>query len=81
VNTSGSSAGPSVLRRRSTYDHANGYLLDFGLPSCLTSYVSSTFTYVGTRSDGFRGHRSGAGNEYAQEGGHWDVTFHTCGGC
>ena len=64
-----------------TYSHANGYKLDFSLSSCLTSYVTSTFTYVGTRSDGARLYRSGAGNEYAQEGSHWDVTFHTCGGC
>lgn len=64
-----------------TYSHANGYKLDFSRTSCLTSYVTNTFTYVGQRSDGTRLYRSGAGNEYADEGNHWDVTFFTCGGC
>lgn len=64
-----------------TYSHANGYKLDFSLSSCLTSYVQNTFTYVGQRSDGAALYRSGAGNEYAREGSHWDVTFYTCGGC
>lgn len=64
-----------------TYSHWNGYKLDFSLTSCLTSYVQNTFTYVGQRSDGAALYRSGAGNEYAREGNHWDVTYFSCGGC
>lgn len=73
--------GTEVGHASGTYSHANGYKLDFSLSSCLTSYVTSTFRYVGTRSDGAQLYRSGSGNEYAKEGNHWDVTFFTCGGC
>lgn len=73
--------GTEVGHASGTYSHANGYKLDFSLSTCLTSYVTSTFTYVGTRSDGAALYRSAAGNEYAKEGSHWDVTFLTCGGC
>lgn len=64
-----------------TYSHWNGYKLDFSLTTCLNGYVTNTFTYVGQRSDGAALYRSGAGNEYAREGSHWDVTFYSCGGC
>lgn len=64
-----------------TYSHANGYKLDFGTGACIDGYVTGTFTYVGQRGDGAALYRSGAGNEYAREGNHWDVTFYNCGGC
>lgn len=64
-----------------TYSHANGWKLDFRLSTCLDSYVTGTFTYAGRRGDGAALYRSAAGNEYAREGNHWDVTFYTCGGC
>lgn len=64
-----------------TYSHWNGYKLDFGLNSCLNSYVTSAFTYIGQRGDGAALYESGSGNIYAREGNHWDVTYYNCGGC
>ncbi|MDT0269701.1 hypothetical protein RM844_25790 [Streptomyces sp. DSM 44915] len=64
-----------------TYSHWNGYKLDFGLSSCLNSYVTNTFTYIGQRGDGAALYESGSGNVYALEGNHWDVTYYNCGGC
>jgi hypothetical protein len=64
-----------------TYSHWNGYKLDFGKNTCVTNYVKNTFSYIGVRGDGAPQWRSGAGNVYADEGNHWDVTFYNCGGC
>ena len=64
-----------------TYSHWNGYKLDLSLNTCLDSYVTSAFTYIGLRSDGARMYESAAGNVYALEGNHWDVVFYNCGGC
>ena len=43
--------------------------------------MHNNFTYIGLRGDGYPQYRSGAGNVYADEGSHWDVTFYNCGGC
>jgi hypothetical protein len=59
-----------------TYSHWNGYKLDFAMSSCLSSYVKNTFTSIGGNK-----WKSGSGNIYFDEGNHWDVTFHNCGGC
>ncbi|MCO6748113.1 hypothetical protein KQH21_08010 [Streptomyces sp. IpFD-1.1] len=64
-----------------TYSHWNGYKLDFGKSACLNNYVTGTFTYIGQRGDGAAQYQSGSGNIYANEGNHWDVTYHNCGGC
>ncbi|MGW6535694.1 hypothetical protein ACWGBV_36305 [Streptomyces sp. NPDC055051] len=64
-----------------TYSHWNGYKLDFSKYTCLGNYIKNTFTYIGVRGDGAPQWRSGAGNVYADEGNHWDVTFYNCGGC
>ncbi|MFD3870082.1 hypothetical protein [Streptomyces sp. NPDC058623] len=64
-----------------TYSHWNGYKLDFSKYTCLGSYIKNTFTYIGVRGDGSPQWKSGAGNVYADEGNHWDVTFYNCGGC
>lgn len=61
--------------------HSTGYKLDFSRTSCLTSYVTNTFTYAGKRSDGAALYRAASGNLYADEGNHWDVLFTSCGGC
>ena len=73
--------GTEVGHASGTYSHYNGYKLDFAKITCLTSYVHNTFTYIGLRGDGYPQYRSGAGNVYADEGSHWDVTFYNCGGC
>jgi hypothetical protein len=58
------------------YSHWNGYKLDFAMTSCLTNYVTGTFTSIGGNK-----WQSGSGNIYFNESNHWDVTFHNCGGC
>jgi hypothetical protein len=62
-----------------TYSHATGYKLDFSRTSCLTSWVTGTYTYIGQRSDGAALYEAASGNVYADEGNHWDVTFYSCG--
>ena len=59
-----------------TSSHWNGYKLDFGLTSCLTNYITGTFTSIG----GSRW-QPGSGNIYFRESNHWDVTYYNCGGC
>ncbi|KOG20831.1 hypothetical protein ADK34_23190, partial [Streptomyces viridochromogenes] len=63
-----------------TYSHWNGYKLDFAKYTCVGNYIKNTFTYIGLRGDGAPQWKSGAGNVYADEGNHWDVTFYNCGG-
>jgi hypothetical protein len=62
-----------------TYSHGAGYKLDFSRTSCLTSWVHSTYTYIGQRSDGAALYEAASGNVYADEGNHWDVLYYTCG--
>ncbi|MFF6999824.1 hypothetical protein ACFY93_33520 [Streptomyces sp. NPDC008313] len=64
-----------------TYSHWNGYKLDYGKNTCVTSYIKNSFTYIGLRGDGAPQYRSGSGNVYADEGNHWDVLYYNCGGC
>src|SRR6195952_3350606 len=71
--------GTEVGHASGTYSHYNGYKLDFAKTTCLTSYVHNNFTYIGLRADGYPQYQSGAGNVYADEGSHWDVTFYNCG--
>jgi hypothetical protein len=60
-----------------TYSHWNGYKVDIGLTSCVSSYVTRTFRYVGERAgDRAKQYRSPSGNVYAREGSHWDVTYY-----
>jgi hypothetical protein len=59
-----------------TFSHWNGFKLDFHKTNCLTNYVKGTFTSIGGSK-----WQSGSGNVYFDEGNHWDVTFHNCGGC
>ncbi|MHC0432165.1 peptidoglycan-binding domain-containing protein [Streptomyces sp. O3] len=62
-----------------TYSHWNGYKIDFSPQSCISNYITGTFTYIGTRGDGAAQYKSASGNVYARESNHWDVTFHSCG--
>ncbi|GGV10663.1 hypothetical protein GCM10010260_56440 [Streptomyces filipinensis] len=64
-----------------TYSHWNGYKLDYGKNTCVTSYIKNNFTYIGLRGDGYPQWRSGSGNIYADEGNHWDALYYNCGGC
>ncbi len=64
-----------------TYSHWNGYKLDFNPTTCLSGYITGTFTYIGDRADGAAQYKAASGNIYARESNHWDVTFYSCGGC
>jgi hypothetical protein len=64
-----------------TYSHWNGYKLDIRPTSCIDSYITSNFTYVGYISGWGYQYRSGAGNLYTDEGNHWDILYYNCGGC
>ena len=59
-----------------TYSHWNGYKVDYRLSSCVTNYITRTFTSIGGNK-----WRSGSGNIYYRESNHWDVTYYNCGGC
>jgi hypothetical protein len=58
------------------YSHWNGYKLDIALNSCITNYIQRSFTYIGPRrGDNAPQYKSPAGNIYAHEGSHWDITY------
>ncbi|MFD7341252.1 hypothetical protein ACFV98_35515 [Streptomyces violascens] len=75
INVTG---GTEVGHASGTYSHYNGYKADISRNSCIDSYVMNSFTHIATRSDGATRWRSSAGNVYANEGSHWDITY--CGG-
>jgi len=58
-----------------TYSHWNGYKLDIRHNTCVDGYVKRSFTYIGLRGDGSPQWKSAAGNLYADEGSHWDITY------
>lgn len=64
-----------------TYSHRNGYKVDISVYTCVSNYIRNTFTRIADRGDGAQQWRSGAGNIYANEGNHWDITYYNCGGC
>ena len=58
-----------------TYSHWNGYKVDITPTTCVTKYITGNFTYQGRRGDGAPLYKSAAGNLYADEGNHWDITY------
>jgi hypothetical protein len=64
-----------------TYSHWNGYKVDISKYSCVGNYIHNAFTRIANRGDGAAQWRSAAGNIYADEGNHWDITYYNCGGC
>ena len=58
-----------------TYSHWNGYKVDVSPTSCVTNYIHKNFSYIGLRGDGAPLYKSAAGNLYADEGSHWDITY------
>lgn len=58
-----------------TYSHWNGYKVDIRHNTCVDGYIKRSFTYVGVRGDGAPQWKSAAGNLYADEGNHWDITY------
>lgn len=78
INATG---GTETGHASGTYSHWNGYKIDISLYTCVGNYITRTFTYAGTRSDGAPMYKSGAGNIYAKESNHWDILYYNCGGC
>ena len=78
VNITG---GTEVGHASGTYSHWNGYKVDISKYTCVGNYIRNTFTRIADRGDGAAQWRSGAGNIYADEGSHWDITYYNCGGC
>ncbi|CAF1279981.1 unnamed protein product [Rotaria magnacalcarata] len=67
--------GTEVGHAGGTLSHYNGYKIDISLNSCINSYITTQFTFIGNRGDGAAQYRAGSGNVYAKEGNHWDITF------
>lgn len=60
-----------------TYSHRNGYKVDVSTQyPCVDTYITRTFKKAGKRGDGAAQYKSPAGNVYAREGSHWDVTYY-----
>ncbi|MEV4440576.1 hypothetical protein AB0K09_16435 [Streptomyces sp. NPDC049577] len=55
--------------------HWNGYKVDINPTSCVTDYIKRSFKYIGKRGDGAAMYQSSAGNVYARESSHWDITY------
>ncbi|MDX3004730.1 hypothetical protein PWY87_23795 [Kribbella solani] len=78
VNITG---GTETGHASGTYSHWNGYKVDIAVYTCVSNYIRNTFTRIADRGDGAQQWKSGAGNIYANEGNHWDITYYNCGGC
>ncbi|MER6124298.1 hypothetical protein ABT173_16900 [Streptomyces sp. NPDC001795] len=60
-----------------TYSHWNGYKVDVKVTSCVDTYVTTKLHYIGQRpGDHAKQYKSPAGNVYAREGSHWDITYY-----
>ncbi|GAA3039250.1 hypothetical protein FHS39_004588 [Streptomyces olivoverticillatus] len=55
--------------------HWNGYKVDVNPTACVTDYIKRNFKYIGQRGDGAAQYQSSAGNIYARESTHWDITY------
>jgi hypothetical protein len=61
---------------RGTHTHEHGYKLDISLNGGISHYIISNFKYIGERSgDHAKMYESKAGNVYARESNHWDITY------
>ncbi|MFI0818756.1 hypothetical protein ACH4TX_22370 [Streptomyces sp. NPDC021098] len=58
-----------------TRSHWNGYKVDIAPTTCVTRFIKRQYAYIGRRGDGAPMYRSSAGNIYANEGNHWDITY------
>ena len=76
VNITG---GTETGHANGTYSHWNGYKVDIARSTCNDNWITSAYSYIGLRSDGYPMYEAASGNIYADEGSHWDVTFYSCG--
>lgn len=68
-NASGASSliitgGTEVGHASGTYSHANGYKVDVRHSTTLDNYITSAFTKIGNRGDGFPQWQAASGNIY-----------------
>lgn len=68
--------GTEVGHSLGTYSHWKGYKLDIKPNEGVSKYIEKNFSYIGVRGDGAKMYRSHAGNIYARESTHWDITYH-----
>ena len=68
--------GTEVGHASGTYSHYNGYKVDTSITTCINSYITRNFTYIGLRGDGAPQYKSAAGNIYAKESNHWDILYY-----
>ena len=76
VNITG---GTETGHASGTYSHWNGYKVDISRSTCNDNYITSHYTYIGLRCDGYPQYQAASGNVYVNEGSHWDITYYTCG--
>jgi hypothetical protein len=69
--TGGTETGHSTSNR----SHWNGFKLDITPSACVSDFIENNFTGAGVRNDGAKLFKDGAGNTYARESNHWDITF------
>jgi hypothetical protein len=69
--TGGTETGHST----STHSHKNGYKVDITPNLVVDNYIKKHFEYLGLRGDGAKNYKSKAGNLYARESNHWDITY------
>ncbi|KAF8608348.1 hypothetical protein BDV93DRAFT_552189 [Ceratobasidium sp. AG-I] len=69
--TGGTEVGHHDGRR----SHSKGFKVDIRHASGIDAYVKKTYKKIGTRGDGSPQWRSSAGDIYADEDNHWDVTY------
>ncbi|OXA61299.1 uncharacterized protein LOC110841902 [Folsomia candida] len=59
------------------FSHWNGYKIDISLNSCVDNWIYSAYTFIGNRpGDNAPQYQSAAGNIYAREIDHWDITYY-----
>lgn len=63
------------------YTHWDGWKVDISKGACIDGYITNAFSYLGYVSGWGHQYRSPAGNVYTDEGDHWDILYHNCGGC
>jgi len=67
--------GTETGHATSTQSHWNGFKLDINPSVCVTDFIKTNFDSIGTRDDGAAMFKDRAGNIYARERDHWDITF------
>ncbi len=58
-----------------TNSHWNGYKVDIRFNPTVDQYIKAHYTKMKKRADGAEQYKSKAGNIYALEASHWDITY------